>query len=292
MTDHTQPGDWRSVLELNSSRQIVSGDPAALREAIRSGADLRIATGFVHNEHIDVTSDIAEPVREVSDFPVTYLIEDRWAAGIMTLRQPVVLSHEGFGRPSMSFFLYNEDGQQAIARPYLDGGGPEPVADHSAMTKYHELDAHDQDTTAPSSNFVYEFDHFRYLVRNAWREVLHHDADGTVLAGSFAELVAASDAGGRVKVGVRGLAEGVDHELFVELGPHYHYTERRIFVGESRPVVRVETAVPLTYGPSNWDFGWLLVRTDGRCHYLRYDPATLAPAQVERTLELRWFIER
>lgn len=41
----------------------------------------------------------------------------------MTLRQPIELT-EGFGeRPSMSFFLYNQDGRQAIARPYLDGGG-------------------------------------------------------------------------------------------------------------------------------------------------------------------------
>lgn len=292
MTDrHTSP-EWRAVLELDSERRIVAGDASALRNAIRSGADLRIATGFVHNEHIDVTSDVDETVREVSDFPVTYLVEDRWAAGIMSLRQPVSLSHEGFGRPSMSFFLYNEDGQQGIARPYLDGGGAEPAADHSSMRKYHELDSHDLDTIAPSSTFIYDFDHFRYLVRDGWREVLRHDPGGAVVSGSFEELAAASDLGRRVKVGIRNLAGGRDNEMFVELGPLYHYTGRGLLIGESRPFVRATAHVPMTYGPSDWDFGWLIARTDGRCHYLRYDPATLRPEQLEIPLGLRWFVER
>ena len=69
----------------------------------------------------------------------TYLVDRRWCAGITTLRQPVELPI-GFGpRPSLSLFLYNEDGGQAIARPYLDGPpvlgkkGPSPPADHSSM---------------------------------------------------------------------------------------------------------------------------------------------------------------
>lgn len=291
MAAAAQSVGWHNVLELDAARRVVHGDPAVLRAAIRRGADLRIATGFVHNEHIDVTSDVAEPVREVADFPVTYLVEDRWVAGVMTLRQPVTLTHEGFGRPSMSFFLYNEDGRQGIARPYLDGGGPEPVADHTVMPKYHEINAFGQDTTAPSSNFIYDFDHFRYLVRDAWREVLHHDAGGAVLSGSFEALVAASDAGARAKVAVRGIAEGLDHELFVQLGPLYHYSEHSLLIGESQPIVRVTAGFPMEYRESNWDFGWLIVRTDGRCHYLRYDPTTLAPAQREIPLETRWFVE-
>src|SRR6476661_3339331 len=108
-------------LTLNSDRTIRDGSFAALADAIRRAADLRIATEFRHNEHIDTASDDPELVREVAEFRVTYLLDDRWSAGIMTLRQPVDLP-DGFGpRPSMSFFLYNQDGQQAIARPYLDG---------------------------------------------------------------------------------------------------------------------------------------------------------------------------
>ena len=61
----------------------------------------------------------------------------------MSLRQPVELP-SGFGpRPSMSYFLYNEDGTQAIARLHLDGapavGVPGPAAntDIGGMAKYH-----------------------------------------------------------------------------------------------------------------------------------------------------------
>ena len=112
---------WVSVLELDSRREITGGSPGALCAAIRRGADLRIYTEFIHNEHIDPASDSAELIREVSEFRATYLVEDRWCAGIMTLRQPISLP-DAFGpRASMSFFMYNQDGQQAIARPYLDG---------------------------------------------------------------------------------------------------------------------------------------------------------------------------
>ena len=113
---------WRLALALDKQRQRVGGSQEALAEAIRRGADLRIYTEFRHNEHVDRDSDNPEIVQEVSDFRVTYLLEDRWTAGIMNLRQPVGLVEDGFGpRASMSFFMYNQNGLQAIARPYLDG---------------------------------------------------------------------------------------------------------------------------------------------------------------------------
>jgi len=111
---------WKNVLELDSQRDIVGVSQSTLSDAIRRGADLRIYTEFHHNEHIDVESNSNELIEEVSEFGVTYLIDNRWSAGVMSLRQPIELP-TGFGaRPSMSFFLYNQDGQQAIARPYLD----------------------------------------------------------------------------------------------------------------------------------------------------------------------------
>src|SRR4051812_702256 len=131
------PQQRHNPLTLDGDRSIRAGSPAALADAIRRAADLRIATEFRHNEHIDTSSGSRELIREVAEFRVTYLIEDRWSAGIMTLRQPVDLP-DGFGpRPSMSFFLYNQDGQQAIARPFLDrqpatgARGPSPLDDHS-----------------------------------------------------------------------------------------------------------------------------------------------------------------
>ena len=124
----------------------------------------------------------------------TYLIDERWCAGVITLRQPVALP-SGFGpRPSLSLFLYNEDGSQAIARPLLDGvpatgsPGPSPSGDHSDMPKYHEQNRWDDQTNAPSSNFVYDFDVFRYCVCDRWEQVLAHDAAGQVLSGSIDDL--------------------------------------------------------------------------------------------------------
>ena len=70
--DHRFTGDtWKSVLELDGDRRVTSGNSSALCDAIRRGADLRILTEFVYNEHIDVHSENAELVREVSDFRVT-----------------------------------------------------------------------------------------------------------------------------------------------------------------------------------------------------------------------------
>ena len=110
---------WTQVLELDSDRQRVSGDAGQLVEAVRRGSDLRIGTAFVHNEHIDTSSDRDELIAEVMDFRVTYLVEDRFVAGIQTLRMPISLP-DGFGpRESMSFFLYNQDGHQSIASSCL-----------------------------------------------------------------------------------------------------------------------------------------------------------------------------
>src|SRR5207249_2814766 len=152
--------DWRLVLTLDRDRRPIGGSPQELRRAIRAGADLRIYSEFYHDEHIDTDSDNHELIQESMDMRATYLIDDRWVAGMLTLRQPVQLP-DGFGpRPSLSLFLYNEDGSQAIARPYLDGGpisgapGPSPPVDHARMPKYHEFDRWDDGTNAPSSNFI------------------------------------------------------------------------------------------------------------------------------------------
>ena len=95
---------WTCPLVLDSSRNIVAGSQDALVRAIRRGADLRIYTEFRHNEHIDGRSPSDEKVREVAEFAVTYLVEDRWAAGLMSLRQPVSLP-DGFGPRALDVVL-------------------------------------------------------------------------------------------------------------------------------------------------------------------------------------------
>ena len=295
---------WRCVYSLDSTRRPLFGSEKELAATIRRGADLRIYTEFRHNEHVDTTSKNPELVREVADFRVTYLLENRWTVGIINLRQPISLP-DGFGpRPSMSFFMYNQNGQQAIARPYLDGTpkngkpGPSPLDDHSAMPKYHESDSWDAETNAPSSNFLYDFEIFQFWVRDEWEEVLSHTADGRVVSGSVEALAKEFSQGREVKVGIRELcadlladpARALEHEVFVQVGSCYYYTARKHFIAACQPVVRVEPAIPARYKSKGWDFGWLMPRTDGFVARWLVDPYTLRFHKSEGHYAIRWFV--
>jgi len=251
-----------------------------------------------------VTSDDPELIQEVAEFAVTYLVDGRWAAGIMSLRQPISLP-VGFGpRPSMSFFQYNQDGQQAIARPFLDGGpvtaepGPSLSGPPANMAKSHIYDSWDVGTNAPSHNFVYDFDVYRYLVSDTWQEVLAHDAEGGVESGSVDDLGEAFASGCAVKIGVRGLCDDlsgdsgatIPHEVFVQTGSRYYYTEQKLFMVGSHPVIRVKPGIPMRYESRGWDFGWLMVRTDGYVMYRRCDAYSLKFEDIESHHPIRWFV--
>ena len=295
---------WKCALELNSDRKITSGSEKALADAIRNAADLRIRTDFIHGEHIDPSSDSTEVISEVSEFAVTYLLNNSWVAGLMSLRQPISLPAGFGGISSMSFFMYNQNGQQAIARPYLDGNprkgaiGPSPFEQPADMPKYHIIDNWDAGTNAPSSNFIYDFEIFRYYVKNSWEEVLSHDEKGSVRSGSIEDLANAFSDGCDVKIGVRGLCSdladspdsAVDHEVFVKAGWCYYYTKQKLFMVGSHPVIRCKPGIPLSYESRGWDFGWLMVRTDGLLFYRRCDPYTLKFKDIEQRHPIRWFV--
>lgn len=293
---------WTSVLKLDSRRQVTFGNNDALCAAIRQGAQLRISTEFIYNEHVDTSSDNSEPVHEVSDFPVTYLVEDRWVAGIMSQRMPIS-PPEGFGpRASMSFFMYNQNGQQAIARPYLDGPpvdgphGPSTVSVHPDMPKYHLQDSWDSDTNAPSSNFIYDFNYYNYIVRDDWEEVYSHTAKGEPVFGKLDTLYDAFMEGREVKVGIRGLCDdltegsAIDHTVFVQTGPGYYCTERKLFCAGTQPVVRVRPEIPMLYTSDAWDFGWLMPRTDGFVDRWLCNPYTLQFHKSPGYYAIRWFV--
>ena len=97
---------YHNPLTLNGDRSVRDGSFAALAESIRRAADLRIATEFRHNEHIDTTSSNPELVREVAEFRVTYLLDDRWSAGIMS---------------------FSRDGQQLGSFNYPGTWSPQPL---------------------------------------------------------------------------------------------------------------------------------------------------------------------
>ena len=294
---------WTQVLELDSDRQPISGDADSLVAAVRSGADLRIGTAFRHNEHIDPESDREELIREVMDFRVCYLVKDRWGAGIENMRMPGELPDVFGPRESMSFFLYNQDGHQAIARPFFDGRQPiaspgiSPTDEWVDMPRYHELEAFDAGTNAPSSHFIYDFEYFRYFVGADWREVLSHESDGSVTGGSVVDLADSVGRGAEVKVAIRGLCADleetpgeVDHEVFVHLGACYYYTEEQRLMAAANPVVRTRPATPLGYGTESWDFGWLLPRTDGHVAGWMCDPYTLKFRRTASRYAIRWFV--
>lgn len=296
--------NWKNVLTLNEKRQIISGTEEKLLTAIKNGADLRIYTEFHHNEHIDTKSTNLEKIKEVADFRITYVLDERWVAGIINLRQPISLPY-GFGeRPSMSFFLYNQNGQQAIARPYLDGmphskvRGESPLDDHSEMPKYHQMDAWDSGTNAPSSNFVYDFNVFKFWVSDHWKEVYSHDVHGKPLSGSIDALESAFENGMEIKVAIKDLCydfgnlnEGaISHEVFVHCGSSYYYTEQKLFMTASHPVVRVKPNIPLKYKSEEWDFGWLMPRSDGHLARWLLDPYTLKFNRSYAKHAMRWFV--
>jgi len=295
---------WRCVLELDTGRRVSAGSQEGLQKAIRSGADLRIYTEFKFNEHVDVASSNDEIVRECSDFRVTYLLEDRWVAAVMTQRMPIDVP-DGFGpRASMSLFMYGQDGRQAIARPFLDGLvptgtiGPAPLGDHHAMPKYHQLDGWDAETNAPSSNFVYDFEVYRYWVRDDWQELLSHTAEGEILSGTADALGEALEKGRELKVGIRGICadladnpgQAMDHEVFIRLIPGFYFSRRRLFAAETELVVRVRPAIPMRYQSRGWDFGCLMPRSDGFVARWLCDPYTLQFKKSEGRYAIRWFV--
>ena len=82
----------------------------------------------------------------------------------------------------------------------------------------------------------------------------------------------------------------LSHEVFVQAGWAYYYTEQKLFMVGLHPVARVRPAVPLRYASGNWDFGWLFARTDGHVVYRRCDPYSLKFDDRLMSLTVRWFV--
>jgi len=278
---------YQSVMELSSSLEITAGSVDKLNAAIMRGADLKIETVFRHNEHVDIESCKKDTVRENSEFPATMIVDGRWMAGFMTLRQPVNVP-EGFGpRASLSLFMYNQDGTQAVARPYLDCGpitGDKGQCEPYAFGSYEKMryiSCYDKGTNAPSDNFVYAFDSFRYMVRNRYTLLCSISPEGDILTGSRDTLWDAVRCGADIKVGISGLcselpgARALEHTIYIHAGFLYHYQESGFLCVATHPFVRVATDIPLRYATDNWDYCWAVVRTDGYCELMRMDPHTL-----------------
>lgn len=299
---------WTPVLELAPDRSVTAGSKAALAAAIARGADLRIYTEFLYEEHIlpgggaDRTLDGL--IREVIDFRETVLVDDRYVAAVTTLRQPLEPPHGFNGTdPKMSFFLYTMDGEQALAnlvfgavaeevRPGVRSVVPTP----GDMPKMGPQEFFDVGTTGPSRNFVYDMEAYRFFVRDDWEEILAHDADGTVTGGAFEALEAAQIAGREIKVGIRDLAgdlapAGSTHgaETFSLVGSGFLHVRAGLYVTLTHPLVRVAPDIPVRYGTGNWDAAWVFLRTDGLARIRRIDPYTRQWEDRPARFACRWF---
>ncbi|MBA3235886.1 MAG: hypothetical protein H0T59_07835 [Chloroflexi bacterium] len=308
---------WSLALELGPDRSVVAGSKAGLAAAIKRGADLRVYTEFVFEEHI-VPGGNGDPsmdglIREVIDFRETILVDDRHVGAVTTLRQPLEPPF-GFNGPDpkLSFFMYTGDGEQAHASLVLGdhAGGVEPgerrvLPPPADMPKMSAEEYHDFGTTGPSRNFVYDMERYRYFVRDEWDEVLAHDERGGVVHGSFDELEAAQVAGREIRVGIADLARGLSagsagggsdgaggplrHEVFSNVGSGFLHTGPRLYAALTHPLVRVAPAVPLRYASGNWDVAWVFLRTDGLARVRRLDPYTRRWDDRDERFACRWF---
>ena len=226
----------------------------------------------------------------------------------MSLRQPISLPL-GFGpRPSMSFFLYNQDGRQAIARPYLDGvagrgrAGPRrPPTPPPDMPKYHaqgNWDAGDQRSVRATSSTTSTS--IATSFGDGWREVLAaRRRRAGACPGSVDALVEAFSRGREVKVGVRGPVRRPGRSAAAPSSTRCSSGSARATTTPSRRCswpARIRSfgsspAVPLLYESRGWDFGWLMVRTDGRVVYRRCDPYTLEFQDRSARHPIRWFVD-
>lgn len=299
---------WEKVLELAPDRSVTSGSKASLAAAIGRGADLRIYTEFLYEEHIQPGGgsdpELDGLIREVIDFRETLLVDDRYVAAVTTLRQPLEPPHGFNGSdPKMSFFLYTMDGDQAAANLVFgaDPGGATPgtrtvIPTPPDMPKMGIQEFFDVGTTGPSRNFVYDMETYRFFVRDDWQEILAHDSDGSVIGGSFAALERAQIAGREIKVGIQDLGAelgpadpSTSTQTFTLVGSGFVHVRAGLYVTLTHPLVRVASGIPIRYGSGNWDVAWVFLRTDGQAEVRRIDPYTRDWEDRSARFACRWF---
>lgn len=302
---------WNCVLALRADRSVAAGNVASLCDAIRQGADLRVYTEWTYDEHI--APDLAHPdprhhglLQEIIDMRETMLVDDRYAAGITTLRQPLTpgLGFNPNAGPRASFFLYGMDGQQSCANLLLDDtpptaapGGSRTSPRRMDMPKMGEMEENDLGTLAPSRNFIYDFEVYRYFVREDWTLLLAHDESGRVTLGSWEAFHEAHRNGREFKVGIAGLCADLApagaswaHEVFTLVGSGWVHTALRRYEALSHPLVRVAPGIPLKYRSRQWDVSWVFLRTNGHATVRSLDPYTRVFRDWETRLSCRWFV--
>ncbi len=300
---------WTLALELAPDRSVRAGSKEALAGAIGRGADLRVYTEFLFEEHIAPGGN-GDPsldglIREVIDFRETILVDGHHVGAITTQRQPLEPPF-GFNgtEPKMSFFMYTGDGEQALANLVFRGidGAPAPGTrtvepPPPDMPKMSEQEYFDVGTTGPTRNFVYDMETYRFWVRDDWEEVLAHDAEGTSRRArsmpSRRRRSPGARSGSASATSRRVSAAPTSRSCRTRCSPRsdpgsctrVHGCMPRL----THPLVRVAAAVPLRYASGNWDVAWVFLRTDGAARVRRLDPYTRTWEDHEARFGCRWF---
>jgi hypothetical protein len=176
--------EWRLAFEQNGDAVPVSGSAAAVADAVRGGADLRLYMTTATYE-------------ETLYFQQTYVGEADRFAGLMSHHHSYVWDGKPFDEPYVSLFKYDVSGSFSMVK-WLLGDRAE---DHSSKGAYGV---------------------YRWFVCDRWRLAYEHDEQGNAVAGSLSDLMEAARTGLSIRVGVRQLfglneddASGPDHLSFM-----------------------------------------------------------------------------
>jgi hypothetical protein len=109
---------------IDGQQKTTGGSRLVLADGIDSGSDVKIREVFEHREHVDPEADWDDTITEVAEFAVTMLITapdgERYVSAFQNVRQPIIPPRDFGPRPSLSLFCMSSDGQQAMARLFLD----------------------------------------------------------------------------------------------------------------------------------------------------------------------------
>jgi hypothetical protein len=180
-------GRWQPLLEQDQMLRVLRGSVAAAAAAVQRGADLRLYM---------VTDTYGTSYEEVMNFKQslwrrTPPSEDDRFSGMGLFLSSV---HHGrdITAPYLSFFNYD------TCRGALEG----PT--HSLMKITPGGDTLDESNYEPTEPANYSI--YRWFVRDRYRIVYEHDADGAQLSGNKEELKACIRTGQTVRVGIWGLS--------------------------------------------------------------------------------------
>ncbi len=302
-----EASSWKCVLELSRDREIQSGSEKMLADAVGRGADLRTYTEFYFEEHVapfqgmEAAEDEKGLVREVMDFRQVYLEQGQHVAGLASPRQPMnpVIGFNGT-QPRLSMFVYNMTGHQSCGGLVLDDqvetmtpGCNVMEAAPDAIPKMSASECLDVGTSGGSSNFIYDMEKYRFIVRDDWTLLLSHDENGNVIEGSWEALAGAQQSGKEFKVGIRNLCgdlgDAIDHEVFTPVGAGFNHLKRRVYEVQTFPLVRIAPCIPLKYSSRGWDMSWLMIGTNGHAFCRTLDPYTRKFRDWEQNYACRWF---